>query len=277
MSDLQRKKREDTTTFAITILTLILLSKHSNTQAHLAIFYIIIMGSEEPSALIDFFAGWCSGAVSVLMIQPLDTILTRLQATPALSGATSSAAIGTSTVTLQARGLVSNAGVSALWRGSSAMIGAVPMQNALLMGGYGIGKSWNEKTSAQDQALLSNVFIGGCVGGLAQSFLMSPVELVKVRQQCVGQSATTAGKEVLQGLISPSRSWRGLNATILRDGIPHGVWFASYEWTKNKLAVQFEGTSGEKMTVPLVSGAVAATTAWGVGYPFDIIKVSDVL
>ena len=152
------------------------------------------------------------------------------------------------------------------------MITAVPMQNALLMGGYGIGKSWNEKTSAQDQALLSNVFIGGCVGGLAQSFLMSPVELIKVQQQVRLQSASSAGKEVLQGLVSPSRSWRGLNATIMRDGVPHGVWFASYEWTKNKLAIQFEGTSGEKMTVPLLSGAVAATVAWGVGYPFDIIK-----
>jgi solute carrier family 25 (mitochondrial carnitine/acylcarnitine transporter), member 20/29 len=199
------------------------------------------------------------------------------------------------------------------------MITAVPIQNALLMGGYGIGKKWaeqhnqqqqqqqlaNDTTTAQTTATtttttLLSVFVGGCTGGIIQSFLMSPVELIKVNQQVIGQSTRVAGREVVQGLwmflrkngtnkqtsssssSSSLSSWRGLNATLLRDGIPHGVWFASYEWCKTALAEYLEcgadnnnnnntntGNTNNnnnkyhaQMTVPLVSGAFAATVAW---------------
>ena len=59
---------------------------------------------------------------------------------------------------------------------------------------------------------------------------------------------------------------RNKKATLLRDGIPHGVWFVSYEYSKQQLAPY------DDVTNSLVSGAVAATVAWGVGYPADIIK-----
>jgi solute carrier family 25 (mitochondrial carnitine/acylcarnitine transporter), member 20/29 len=284
-------------------------------------------------AWVDFVAGWCSGAMAVVVCQPVDTILTRLQAGPknlVLGGATATATAAaaasatTTTITttsatlLQTQHLVSHHGVKALWRGSSAMITAVPIQNALLMGGYGIGKKWAEQhnqnqqqqqqqhaadtTSSTTTTTLLSVFVGGCTGGIIQSFLMSPVELIKVNQQVIGQSTRVAGREVVQGLwmflrtngtskqssLSSSSSWRGLNATLLRDGIPHGVWFASYEWCKTVLGEYLEcadnknnninsssrssssssstGNTNSKyhaqMTVPLVSGAFAATVAW---------------
>lgn len=218
-------------------------------------------------AWVDFIAGWASGAASVLTMQPVDTVLTRFQA-----------ASSTAIVQQQTRGLVSSDGFQALWRGSSAMISAVPMQNAMLMGGYGVGKQWAAQNDSED-ALMS-VFIGGCTGGILQSFLMSPVELMKVNQQVIGKSARDAAKELIRGLSKRNQSWRGLSATLLRDGIPHGVWFASYEWCKtfmvkqneNSLAKGKSTSSYEQLTVPLTSGAVAATVAWGVGYPFDLIK-----
>ena len=78
------------------------------------------------------------------------------------------------------RGMISNFGVTSLWRGSSPMIGAVPIQNALLMSGYGAGKRWSESSSSESRDSNNNdaligVFIGGCVGGILQSFIMSPV------------------------------------------------------------------------------------------------------
>ena len=78
------------------------------------------------------------------------------------------------------RGMISNFGVTSLWRGSSPMIGAVPIQNALLMSGYGAGKRWSESSSSESRDSNNNdaligVFVGGCVGGILQSFIMSPV------------------------------------------------------------------------------------------------------
>lgn len=234
---------------------------------------------------IDFIAGWASGAMAVLTCQPVDTVLTRLQAGDALVVGSAS-----SNVRVQTRGLIQNFGITSLWRGSSAMISAVPIQNALLMGGYGIGKQWavTHHDSTQS-ATLASVFVGGCTGGVVQSFLMSPVELVKVNQQVhVTKTARMATRELWTGFFANRTSWRGLNATLLRDGIPHGVWFASYEWCKTTLlTMSTHGINGEftdnsssgsgggalqHVVTPMASGAFAATVAWAVGYPFDIIK-----
>lgn len=237
-------------------------------------------------AWIDFLAGWCSGGVAVIAIQPVDTVLTRLQAGNPLVATT--AAMPT-TATANVRGLVSSTGFASLWRGSSAMIGAVPVQNALLMGGYGIGKRWSSDKEDSSSEALAAIFVGGCVGGVFQSFLMSPIELIKVHQQIhTNQSALAAGKEVVNNVMQKSSSglapgggaWRGLGATILRDGLPHGLWFVSYEICKNYLesataSQDSVGGTEKKETnwsIPLASGAVAATVAWGFGYPFDLIK-----
>ena len=201
------------------------------------------------------------------------------------------------------------------------MIGAVPIQNAVLMTGYGYGKRW---TTGSDDAtvddavennsdILLGVFMGGCVGGILQSFVMSPIELIKVSQQVIGKSGLAATSSVISGLFKPttftssssnssSRSssggrgstttstisaWRGLGATLLRDGIPHGVWFASYEYAKVELTKYKQQndinnnndnerrsttTTEDEIVIPMLSGAFAATTAWGIGYPFDLIK-----
>ena len=95
--------------------------------------------------------------------------------------------------------------------------------------------------------------VGGCAGGLAQSFVASPFELAKVRRQLFGP---------------PPYDWRlatrGLHATFHRDVIPHGVWFLVYDRCKR--------TYGDDGLATMASGAVAAAVAWVVGYPADVLK-----
>ncbi|KAG7336588.1 mitochondrial carrier protein [Nitzschia inconspicua] len=261
-------------------------------------------------AWVDFIAGWAGGAAAVILCQPMDTVLTRLQAgtsaaaklatssAPRSSITSSSSALAAQSIT---RNMISSSGVTSLWRGASPMISAVPFQNSLLMGGYGIGKQWAEAneevtsatshdgTSTNNNNRLLPVFVGGCTGGVVQSFLMSPVEWVKVQTQVVagagGSEARATAWHATQQLLRPSIMTCGLTATLLRDGIPHGVWFVSYEWCKNVLdaknvtsdddnnnAMAVASETHRQLTIPLVSGAFAATMAWGVGYPFDIIK-----
>jgi solute carrier family 25 carnitine/acylcarnitine transporter 20/29 len=192
------------------------------------------------------------------------------------------------------------------------MISAVPFQNALLMGGYGLGKKWTEKSdhdgcdtnAGEASRPLIPIFVGGCTGGIAQSFLMSPVEYIKVQQQVVhpeSASPTATLRQIMatagpssgartprtSGLSSQSSlSWttRGLNATLLRDGIPHGVWFVAYEWCKGTMErtaskhvhvdVDLDrstttmnnsttpSSTYQQLIVPITSGAFAATVAW---------------
>lgn len=122
---------------------------------------------------------------------------------------------------------------------------------------------------------------------------MSPVELVKVRLQladgvalntaatatataAAGGSGGGAGAGAfalatgvvrsvgLSGLLS-----RGLGATMGRDVLPHGVWFATYEWCKQEFSLR-EGVKPSdngalSVGAQLASGGVAATIAWLVG------------
>lgn len=231
------------------------------------------MSDSSDEIVIDLMAGWASGAISVVCSQPVDTVLTRVQASKVDMMRPRS-----SSTYHVAKLLIGNNGIASLWRGSSAMIGAIPFQNAIMMAGYGYGKRWSEHHNPNN--VLLGVFIGGCTGGIAQSFLMSPVELIKVNQQVVGRSLSSATNMLVSGVASREMNiaWRGLGATLLRDGLPHGVWFASYDCTKGYLE-KLRKMDGDKnillksnSSIPLLSGAFAAFAAWAVGYPFDIIK-----
>ena len=93
------------------------------------------------------------------------------------------------------------------------MIGAVPFQNAIMMTGYRYGKKWCEQTHRPDDVLLA-IFIGGCFAGVAQSSLMSPVELIKINQQVVGISLISATSMVVNGAFTRKLAWKGLGATL---------------------------------------------------------------
>ena len=219
---------------------------------------------------VDFVAGWCAGAAGVVLVQPVDTLLTRYQAglQPNVWSKTT----------------IAKTSPQSLYRGAWPMIWTVPLQNMLLMGGYGLGQSYYESQhNATEQhnfaQKYTSIFVCGSLGGVTQSFLMSPVELVKIQRQCVPQMASAG--TAAASLTSPTTAsasltvWkvpaRGLGATLLRDGIPHGVWFVSYQWCKDIMEQQHPERFGPVAT-SLTSGAVAATIAWAVGYPADLVK-----
>lgn len=235
--------------------------------------------------LLDAGAGWAAGAASVVVSQPLDTVLTRLQQAPP----------GRAPASL-VRELRLEGGLRALWRGAGPLAWVVPVQNALLFAGYGAGERAGAYLQAEAAAAAAGrgapppppgvaasllpVFAGGCAGGVLQSFIVSPVELVKVHLQSGGPKAAgaglLAGASHVYATIGVPAIWRGLSATLLRDGLPHGVWFASYEWAKRALAARERSGGGARAlpadAAPLGCGAFAATVAWAVGYPADIVK-----
>ena len=218
----------------------------------------------------DFIAGWFSGAVATLATQPIDLATTRLQSGNAQPLRTLLRRLDSLPV---------------LWRGTWPLIAVTPLSNALMFLGYGAGKRAAERVDGSSS--IAPIFIAGCVGGFAQSFIQSPAELLKIRMQLAlepGRSSLTTSAVVSQ-LMHPSghthdapqmpssQLSRGLVATIGRDVLPHGIWFAAYHVTREKLS-QRAAERGEKLGVAeqLNAGAVAATLAWIAGYPFDVLK-----
>ena len=235
---------------------------------------------------VDLWAGWIAGAASVLAVQPVDTTLTRMQATRLAPGVDGSARAAL-------RVVLAEGGARALWRGAAPMTAVIPAQNALLFAGYGAGERWASRRTPKDgsaadashsdqSSSLLPVFCGGVVGGVLQSFVVSPFELVKIRQQAAGGAVTLAVSTLAGNLGRVGLATRGLGATLLRDGVPHGVWFAAYEWSKRRMGGRVsrdEHESGPQTSptatdaaVPVCAGAFAAAVAWGVGYPADLVK-----
>mmetsp|Transcript_24793 Transcript_24793/g.50315 ORF Transcript_24793/g.50315 Transcript_24793/m.50315 type:complete len:288 (+) Transcript_24793:25-888(+) len=219
----------------------------------------------------DFVAGWASGATATLATQPVDLMITRLQAGSARS---ISAAVAAEPVT-------------AMWRGMGPLLAVQPISNALMFVGYGAGKSYAERNQLTGGSALLPVFFGGCAGGCAQSLAQSPAELLKVRMQLSGHTHAPSAR----ALLSEGGLSRGMAATLWRDVLPHGVWFAAYDLAKSyfqsrqterrQVATAPAGAAAPVMceappplpvAAQLSAGAFAATAAWLVGYPFDVIK-----
>jgi solute carrier family 25 (mitochondrial carnitine/acylcarnitine transporter), member 20/29 len=137
--------------------------------------------------LSDFVAGWLSGAVSILACQPVDTILTRWQAASPMIPTSAIIATGAAGISISKNKRMNNwreitidlyrtLGPRALWRGATPVIVATPIQNALLMSGYGFGTRYysfqidghqNENSSQLSRRKqLGAIFVGGCTGGM---------------------------------------------------------------------------------------------------------------
>ena len=208
------------------------------------------MADESTLALIDSAAGFIAGAVVTIVFQPFDSILTQNQYHRRSAGAAVNA-------------LLAKGGGPALWRGTLPALALVPLQNALLMTGYGFGARFggsradDEPERAAPRKALAPVFFGGCAGGLAQSFVASPFELAKVRRQLFASAP------------GASAATRGLAATFYRDVVPHGVWFVAYDVARAALD---DPDDPGAAAPPLAGGAFAAALAWLVGYPFDLLK-----
>ncbi|AEO67687.1 2bdbacc8-d75e-4123-9d59-603c9bc9d8e4 [Thermothielavioides terrestris] len=200
----------------------------------------------------DFWAGYISGAVGIIIGNPLDVLKVRLQAGPA--------AVPAPTAPVPAPPLNSAPSLHTNYirpflLGTAAPVLGYGALNALLFVSYNRTEAFLNSLSAVPGASTSigdsqgrgtnllTTWLAGAVGGLATWVVSTPTELVKCRAQVQHQAPTTTPNSrpsagatswaITKHILTHQGGIRGLYAggavTALRDSIGYGFYFWGYE------------------------------------------------
>ncbi|OHE98521.1 hypothetical protein CORC01_06142 [Colletotrichum orchidophilum] len=230
-----------------------------------------------PTMSADFWAGYISGAVGIIIGNPLDVLKVRLQARPtAVSTPLPSSPLPSPTAVAAASYLRHFESPASLVTGSAAPILGYGALNALLF------VSYNRTEAALNRALdvqpnLWTTWIAGAVGGLATWVVSTPTELIKCRAQL---SSPPASSWAITKDVWRAEGIRGLYfggvVTALRDSVGYGFYFWSYEITTRWMGVGGDGVQDtnlkEEAAKVLLCGGLAGIVTWVSIFPLDVIK-----
>ncbi|KAL5692453.1 hypothetical protein EMGR_006051 [Emarellia grisea] len=213
----------------------------------------------------DFWAGYLSGAIGIIIGNPLDVVKVRLQAGGVnVAGSTS-------------RNIGSFENVSSLVRGAAAPILGYGALNALLFVAYNrslmfMDDSIKDPTNPLGVSLYK-IWLAGAAGGAASWTVSSPTEFIKCRAQLdsrPGVSSWTVAKDIFRTRGLTGLYFGGM-ITCARDSIGYGFYFWSYEFCKRLMSSETDNAHEIALKV-LLCGGIAGVTTWASVYPLDMIK-----
>lgn len=224
-------------------------------------------------ASADFWAGYISGALGILIGNPLDLLKTRLQ-----SSSAAAERISVAHPTSYASQFTT---ASSLIRGATAPILGYGALNALLFMTYNRCNAWMtpgyDPNAAYNETVptLGSVFIAGVMGGLATWIVSTPTELIKCREQVSTSpvSSLTLTKSILK-IEGIKGLYHGGTITVMRDSFSYGVYFWAYEFSTRMLAQQVGTDHGAKVeaTKVLLCGGISGVVSWTSIFPLDVLK-----
>lgn len=238
----------------------------------------------------DFWAGYISGAVGIVIGNPLDIVKVRLQAQSQSSPTTTTAS-------------PSRPAPSSLLRncstGTAAPILGYGALNALLFVSYNrseallnhvLSSSSTDPTPPQPGTNLWTTFLAGAIGGLATWAVSTPTELIKCRAQ-LASAPQSSSWAIAKHIWRSEGTLRGLYfggaVTAVRDSVGYGFYFWSYElstrwldqWSQGRPEAgpggplpAAAGWTGVETAKVLLCGGVAGIVTWASIFPLDVIK-----
>jgi len=204
---------------------------------------------------LDFVAGCIGGAAGVAFGYPLDTVKVRIQ-TQEIGPDGSRMYRGTVDCLSK---IIKTEGAQGLYKGMSSPLFGVAGINAITFGAYG-----NILKQLPNQDSLSSITIAGSGAGLIQSFIVSPMELVKTQMQVCGQEGIGEAVSTIVKNSGVKGLFKGLGITFTREVPAFGIYFGSYELMIREF--------GENTATILTAGGLAGILSWIFTYPQDVIK-----
>lgn len=249
----------------------------------------------------DFWAGYISGAVGIIIGNPLDILKVRLQA-QSTSNPESLPPSATTSPTSSSRPTALSL-LRKFSTGTAAPILGYGALNALLFVSYNRSEALLNQTfpshpistseldivkpASTTGSNLVTTFLAGAIGGLATWIVSTPTELIKCRSQLAPSPAEASSWNICKRIWQFEGGVRGLyfggTVTAIRDSVGYGFYFWSYElstrwmeqWLRDNDYTQGNGAksfSGVETAKVLLCGGLAGVATWVSIFPLDVIK-----
>ena len=221
--------------------------------------------------LASIIAGSIGGAIGVGVSFPLDTIKTKTQIMRGLpmfckkeeDGSTNVSMLQAIRIIYQAEGLAGFYSGCRLTMMGHAVIKALSFTvNAMVLSALLPYRDFIP--------LVTILLMAACTAGLAASFVVAPVERVKVMMQANGKAYANEF-ECIRAVVA-KEGWSGLFKRVLRTTMARevpsdGIYFALYGYLSQSHLASLFGASA-----PLIFGAMAGCASWCPVYPIDSVK-----
>lgn len=215
--------------------------------------------SLEVHPLKEIAFGAILGIVGKIADFPLDTVKVRLQSANNNIGTIDTIA-----------GIYKTEGLASFYRGIHAPLFGACLENATIFTAY----SWAlDKMGGHEQSMAKKC-TAGAVSGIAASFVLTPVELVKCKMQVLNLAQSSKNytyastvSEILR-LNGVLGLWHGLWSTMIRESLGTAIYFGTYEYCNMEMRDIHILTSIQ----PLLSGAAAGVTYTASMFPIDTVK-----
>eukprot|EP00045_Choanoeca_perplexa_P016574 m.224715 g.224715 ORF g.224715 m.224715 type:complete len:304 (-) comp17298_c0_seq1:1640-2551(-) len=216
----------------------------------------------------NFVAGSAAGFACKAFEYPFDTVKVLLQTQS-----------GKYKGTLDCfRKIIARGGIRSLYTGIAAPLAGSMAENAVLFSSYKTATTVMQQKGVDDGLFRSA--IAGLSSGVAVSFVLTPVELIKCKlqvQTAAGQAQVYAGtmdciRQTVRNEGGLLGLFRGHSATLLREMPGNVAWYSLYD----ALCRAMTPEGGHRDDVPgakiALAGGVSGMAYWTAGFPADTVK-----
>ena len=236
------------------------------------------MSTNEKTSLLslnDFISGSLAGIVQVLVGQPFDMMKVRMQTKPKKYFG----------LYQTLKKIIFEESPLAFYKGTfSPLIGisfTVAIQfssNTLARNYFSLQNAKNKNNKTPEILSIKQNLLSGVFAGFCSSFMISPIELIRIKLQVQGNSTTNKYNGTVDCATQIYRYdgfkgiYQGFCSSLLRECPAFAFYFGVYETLMQKSIIKY----GKKSDVPLgysiLYGAVSGIMLWTITFPFDVIK-----
>ncbi|XP_056284150.1 solute carrier family 25 member 47-A [Pseudoliparis swirei] len=222
----------------------------------------------------DFVSGSLAGACGVAVGYPLDTVKVRIQTQRQFTG-----------IWQCVVATFSKEGVHGFFKGVTLPLATISMTSSVVFGTY---RNCLQCLSQARRAgcgpnTKPEIFLSGLAAGVAQTSVLSPGDIVKVRLQCQTESkqgGTGATKLRYRGPVhclltivkeeGPRGLYRGVLPLMLRDSMSFATYFLTYATLREWLTPS--GNKRPSWSGVMLAGGASGIVGWTFATPMDVIK-----